>query len=157
MIHTTKQPVLTNTFCWPTFSRMYRMQSALRQDMVKFGFISQISMQKLANICLPLTVRSTSGWNWTPYTRDVSLKMAATMALSDTAQIWRPRPTRSMLSPCVSSTSCRLCRFLFVFVWKLANKIRRQILWLITKYCQWKQRRKYVIQVLPTQIMWDNM
>jgi hypothetical protein len=57
---------LTKTLLLPTLSFIYFIHSALRHCIVKFGDKPAMSNKKFDNICLPLVVRSTSGWNCTP-------------------------------------------------------------------------------------------
>lgn len=51
----------TRTLLLPTVSLIYFKQLSFRLSIVKFCFIAQMFIKKLANICMPLTVRST--WN----------------------------------------------------------------------------------------------
>lgn len=102
--------ILTKTLLEPTVSLMYRIHDASLVSMVKFGVRPATSRRKERNMDLPFNVRSTSGWNCSPYNLSLSLAMPVIIWLRDCAITLNVSATFSMLSPCVNRTVCNFSR-----------------------------------------------
>lgn len=77
---------LTSTLDLSARSWISRMQDCWRSCTVKLLVQPAISNRKLRSISMPRTVRSTSGWNWVPYSFFCSLAMPAGIIESEAQQ-----------------------------------------------------------------------
>mmetsp|Transcript_94212 Transcript_94212/g.266043 ORF Transcript_94212/g.266043 Transcript_94212/m.266043 type:complete len:258 (-) Transcript_94212:443-1216(-) len=96
-----------STIAAPTLSRICFKHCSSRDAGVNDPRHAQTPNKKLRNIAMPLSERSTSGWNCRPYNFFSSLAMPA-QSMPLLAMVRKPSATLSTLSPWVRSTRCVL-------------------------------------------------